>query len=164
MAGSSSRRNLQRQRSSMISRHQSSISVLGIIFGLFTAATLSAGTIPAGTALVVKTMASIYTKDMVGKQFSAELDQDLIIKGKTVAPAGTKLIGKIVTSTRFGNSPLSVDLTGIMARGKLIPLRTIRPFEPQSVQRGRRTQVSTRDFVLPPGAKMQFQLAEAVTI
>jgi len=101
---------------------------------------------------------------MVGKQFTATLDQDLVIKGNVVASAGTKFIGKIVTSTKFGNSPLSVDLTAVKSGGKMIPIKTTGPFEPQSAQRGRRTKVTTRDFVMPPGAKMQFHLAQAVTI
>lgn len=133
-------------------------------FSLLALVPVEAGTIPAGTAIMVKTMGSIYTKDIVGKQFTAQLDQDLVIRGNVVAPAGTKFIGKIVTSTKFGNSPLSVDLTAVKSDGKIIPLKTTGPFEPQSAQRGRRTRVTTRDFVLPPGAKMQFHLAQAVTI
>jgi hypothetical protein len=125
---------------------------------------IQAGTIPAGATLIVKTKASIYTKDIVGKQFNAELDQDMVIRGNVVASAGTKFVGKIVTSTKFGNSPLSVDLTAVKSGEKLIPIKTTGPFEPQSAKRGSRRQVTTRDFVLPPGAKLEFHLAQAVTI
>ena len=148
----------------MTRRHPFSIALLAILFSFFALHSLQAGTIPAGTAITVKTTGSIYTKDIVGKQFTAELAQDLVFRGNVVAPAGTKFIGKIVTSTKFGNSPLSVDLTAVKAGGKMIPVRTTGPYEPQSAQRGRRTKVTTRDFVLPAGAKMQFHLAEAVTI
>lgn len=149
----------------MIFRHRFSTLVLAVSGGLgLGLGAIQAGTIPAGTVLIVKTKASIYTKDMVGKEFTAELDQDLAIRGKVVASAGTKFIGKIVTSTRFGNSPLSVDLTAVKSGGKLIPVKTTGPFEPQSAKVGRRRQVTTRDFVLPPGAKLQFHLARAVTI
>ena len=137
---------------------------VGISLGLNLAGSIQAGTIPAGTTLIVKTKGSIYTKDIVGKQFTTELDQNLMVKGRMVAPAGTKFIGKIVTSTKFGNSPLSVDLTAVKAGNRSIPIRTTGPFEPRSAERGGRRQVTTRDFVLPPGAKLQFHLAEAVTI
>jgi|SRR5690349_20383633 len=136
-----------------------------LTLSLFSIGVVQGGTIPAGTAITVKTMGSIYTKDIVGKQFTAELANDLAIRGDVIAPAGTKFIGKIVTSTKFGNSPLSVDLTAVKGSGgKMIPVKTTGPYEPQSAQRGRKRQVTTRDFVLPAGAKMQFHLAEAVTI
>jgi hypothetical protein len=140
------------------------ILTVGIGLGLSAVNSIEAGTIPAGTMLIVKTKGSIYTKDIVGKQFTATLEQNLVIKGNVVAPAGTNFIGKIVTSTKFGNSPLSVNLTAVKSGNKLIPIRTTGPIEPQSAERGRRRQVTTRDFVLPPGAKLQFHLAEAVTI
>jgi hypothetical protein len=43
---------------------------------------LLAGTTPAGTTLAVKTLNSISTKDAVGKQFTAQLDQDIVVKRK----------------------------------------------------------------------------------
>jgi hypothetical protein len=88
----------------------------------------------------------------------------MVIRGNLVASAGTKFVGKIVTSTKFGHSPLSVDLTAVKSGEKLIPIKTTGPFEPQSAKRGSRRQVTTRDFVLPPGAKLEFHLAQAVTI
>ena len=149
----------------MIFRHRFSTLVLAVGSGLSLGlGAIQAGTIPAGATLIVKTKASIYTKDIVGKQFNAELDQDLVIRGNVVASAGTKFVGKIVTSTKFGNSPLSVDLTAVKSGEKLIPIKTTGPFEPQSAKRGSRRQVTTRDFVLPPGAKLEFHLAQAVTI
>ena len=127
-------------------------------------ASVKAGTIPAGTALVVKTTGSIYTKDIVGKQFTAVLDQDLVVHRSVVAPAGTKFIGKVVTSTKFGNSPLTLDLINVKAAGGSVPVKTTGVFQPQSVERGRRSRVTTRDFVLTPGTTLQFHLAQAVTI
>ena len=135
-----------------------------LTLSLFSAGLVDAGTIPAGTKIVVKTTGSISTKDIVGKQFTAVLDQDLFVNRNVVAPAGTTFIGKVVTSTKFGNSPLTLDLTAVKANGKLVPVKTTGVFEPTSVQRGRRTKVTTRDFVLTPGTKMEFHLAEAVPI
>jgi hypothetical protein len=124
----------------------------------------SAGTIPAGTALVVETLNSIYTRDMVGKEFTARLSQDIVVKGSVVAPAGTKFMGKVESSTKIGSLPLTVNLTGANVGGKLIPLKTTGAYQPQSMARGRRAKVSTRDFVLPPGSKMQFHLAQPLTL
>jgi len=138
--------------------------VLVTISGVCATVVASAGTIPAGTTLVVSTMGSVSTKDRVGKEFSVQLDQDVKVKGAVVARAGTKFIGKVETSTKIGNSPLTVDLTRASANGKMVPVKTTGAYKPQSVSRGRKTQVKTRDFVLPPGSKMQFQLAQAVTI
>ena len=160
----SGRENNRPQTTTMILRSRCSILVLtlGIILG--GVGSPRAGTIPAGTTLAVKTKASIYTKDLVGKQFTAELDQNLVIRGNVVAPAGTTFIGKIVTSTKFGNSPLTLDLVAVKSGNKMIPVKTTGPFEPKSAERGRKRQVTTRDFVLPPGATLEFHLAQAVTI
>jgi len=130
----------------------------------FSTEVIDGGTIPAGTVLNVKTLDSIYTKDRVGREFTVALDSDLTVKGRVVAPAGTKFIGKIITSTKIGNSPLSIDLTGVSVNGRVVPVKTTGPVEPQSVSRGRKRQVKTRDFVLPPGSNMQFHLAQPVTI
>jgi hypothetical protein len=141
---------------------QSSVPI--IISAVLATVVASAGTIPAGTTLVVSTMGSVSTKDRVGKEFSVQLDQDVKVKGAVVARAGTKFIGKVETSTKIGNSPLTVNLTRASANGRMVPVKTTGAYKPQSVSRGRKTQVKTRDFVLPPGSKMQFQLAQPVTI
>ena len=130
----------------------------------FSTEVIDGGTIPAGTVLNVKTLDSIYTKDRVGREFTVALDSDLTVKGKVVAPAGTKFIGKIVTSTKVGNSPLSIDLTGVSVKGRVVPVKTSGPVEPQSISRGRKRQVKSRDFVLPPGSNVRFHLAQPVTI
>jgi hypothetical protein len=151
-------------KSEAIMRSGVAISLTLAALALGTATGASAGTVPAGTILVVKTLTSISTKDAVGKQFTARLDQDLAIKGNLVARAGTKFIGKVETSTKIGSSPLTVNLTGVSSHGKTIPIATTGAYKPQSASRGRRRQVTTRDFVLPPGSMLQFQLAQPVTL
>jgi hypothetical protein len=133
-------------------------------FALAALQSLCAGTIPAGSALVVKIADSIYTKDAVGRQFTAQLDQDIVVKGTVVARAGTTFIGRIETSTKVGPSPLTVNLTGVSVGGKVIPLKTTGAVKPQSVGRGSKRSVTTRDFVLPPGSKLEFHLAQPLTI
>jgi hypothetical protein len=148
----------------MITQRWNSFLPIVIATSFFALGGLTAGTIPAGTVIPVKTLDSIYTKDAVGRQFMAKLDGDLSVKGKVLLPSGTQFVGKIITSTKIGNSPLSVDLTGIKLHGKVISLKTTGAYEPTSVTRGGRRQVSSRDFVLPVGSKMQFHLAQSLTI
>jgi hypothetical protein len=131
---------------------------------LFVMAEANAGTIPAGTALVVETLDSIYTKDMVGKTFNARLAENVAINGLVVAKAGTQFVGRVETSTRIGSSPLTVNLTEARVHGKTIPVTTTGAYKPQSATRGRRRQVTTRDFVLPPGSNLPFHLAKALTL
>jgi hypothetical protein len=124
----------------------------------------NASTIPAGTTLKVKTLDAVSTKDIVGRPFKVQLAEDVMVQGKVAAPSGTTFTGKIITSTKVGKSPLSVDLTSVSVRGREVPVKTTGPIEPHSIDRGRRRQVKTHDFILPPGSSMQFQLAQAVTI
>lgn len=132
--------------------------------GLFAIASTDAKTIPAGTALVVETLDSIYTKDMVGKTFNARLAEDIVVKGSVVAHAGTKFVGKVESSTKIGRLPLTVNLTAASVHGRTIPVKTTGAYKPQSAARGGRRQVTTRDFVLPPGSKLPFHLAEPLTL
>lgn len=131
---------------------------------LFAMPGANAATIPAGTALVVQTQTSIYTRDMVGKTFIATLAENIVVKGSVVAHAGTKFTGKVESSTKVGSLPLTVNLTGAIVRGKTIPLKTTGAYKPQSAARGRRRQVTTRDFVLPPGSKLEFHLAQPLAL
>ena len=145
-------------------RKHTSIFAIVATCGLLALQSSNARTIPAGTALVVKTNTTIYTKDMVGKAFTAQLDKDIVIKEKVVARAGTNFVGKVETSTKFGSSPLTVNLTGVTVGGKVLPLKTTGAFKPQSVARGKSRQVTTRDFVLPPGSTLQFHLAQSLAL
>jgi hypothetical protein len=148
----------------MYTRRQNFLSALGVICSLIAIECIRAGTIPAGTPLVVKTLDSIYTKDSVGKQFSAQLDHDLVIGGVVVARAGTRFVGRVETSTKIGPNPLTVNLTGVTIAGKTIPVRTTGAFKPQSIALGPRQTITTRDFVLPHGATLHFRLAQPLNI
>jgi hypothetical protein len=142
------------------------ISILSVIASCDLAAIPSsvARTIPAGTNFVVKTANPIYTKDMVGKKFTAHLVRDIVVSKAVVAGAGTEFIGRVETSTKIGRSPLTVDLTAVKVGGKIIPVKTTGAFKPQSTGYGRRRNVTATDFVLPPGATMPFRLAQPLTI
>ena len=88
----------------------------------------SAATIPSGTTLIVRTSDTISSSDSPGKRFAGKLDANLVVNGKTVAPAGTKVYGRVNSSQSagraFGKSQLSISLTEISVHGKLVPITT----------------------------------------
>lgn len=75
--------------------------------------------IPAGTRVMV-TLDETLDSAKIGKgeQFTGKLKADLVVKDSLVASTGTKVYGKIVTSTRarnaFGTSVLEFKLTELM--------------------------------------------------
>jgi len=99
------------------------------IGGLFIALSwISAATIPAGTTLVVRTIDGISSSDKAGKRFAGKLDSNLVVSGNVVAPAGSKVYGRVNASQSagraFGQSQLSISLTEISVNGKLVPIVT----------------------------------------
>ncbi|HWM23698.1 MAG TPA: hypothetical protein VNP98_02665 [Chthoniobacterales bacterium] len=62
-----------------------------------------AATIPAGTPLVARILEPISSHERVGTPFKAELEQDVVIKGKVVLRAGTPVTGVVETS--LGSRP-----------------------------------------------------------
>jgi hypothetical protein len=129
------------------------------------------GTIPAGTALTVRTTSKISESDPVGRTFTGQLDQNVVVKGATVLKAGTGVTGRVTASrgslTGRSSAPLSVALTSLMVNGGNVAIKT------HSVRRSgaatpQSARVSSRDVtvgtvLLPPGTTIQFVLAQAVT-
>ena len=134
-----------------------------------TAAFLSAATVPAGTTLLVRTGATISSRDRVGKTFVTQLDQNVAVQGKTLLPAGTKVLARVETSQADSRrpDPLSVNLTSISIGGKTVPIKTdgasqleAKPRTTQQMRHG----VSVGSFTVPAGAKMQFRLAQPLNL
>ena len=135
-----------------------------------TAPFLSAATVPAGTTLVVRTGATIASRDRVGKTVVTQLDQNVAVKGKkTLLPAGTKVLARVETSQADSRrpDPLSVNLTSISIGGKTVPIKTNGAFQmeakPRTTQQMRHG-VSVGSFTVPAGAKMQFRLAQPLNL
>jgi hypothetical protein len=84
--------------------------------------------VPAGTILIVRTLDTISSSESSGKRFAGTLDANLAVNGKVVAPAGTKVYGQINSSQSagraFGKSTLSISLTDISIKGKLVRIAT----------------------------------------
>ena len=134
-----------------------------------TAPFLSAATVPAGTTLVVRTGATISSRDRVGRTFVTHLDQNVAVQGKTLLPAGTKVLARVETSQADSRrlDPLSVNLTSISIGGQTVPIKTDGAFQLEAkprTARQMRTGVSVGSFTVPSGTKMQFRLAQPLNL
>jgi hypothetical protein len=133
-------------------------------------ATSFAATIPAGTTLVVQTLNTIHSNDRVGRTFTAQLDQDVVVNGKVVLRAGTKFDGKIESSQaipRQSTAPLVLNLTDVSINGRTIPIKTVSGFQVQhvSMHGGARARgITVGPFVAPRGLRMEFRLAQPLHI
>jgi hypothetical protein len=130
----------------------------------------SAATVPAGTTLVVRTMGPISSHERVGRTFAAQLDQDIVVKGNVLLPAGTKVLGTVQASranSRTSTSPLTLNLTGVSSNGRTVPLKTVGGIQPQSkakTARQSRAGVSVGTSTVPSGTKMEFRLAQPLNL
>ncbi|MCU0772202.1 MAG: YMGG-like glycine zipper-containing protein [Verrucomicrobia bacterium] len=85
-------------------------------------------TIPAGTALLVRLVDPVSSKDPQGKRFTTTLDANLTVNGTVVAKAGTKVYGRVQSAQQArryaGQSQLDLRLTEIAVGPNLVPLVT----------------------------------------
>jgi hypothetical protein len=85
--------------------------------------------VPANTAIYVRLQQSISsTTAQPGQQFSAVLDEPLVVDGQTLAPHGTAVTGKVVSARESGHlhnaGYLRITLTSMTVNGKSVPLQT----------------------------------------
>jgi hypothetical protein len=85
--------------------------------------------VPANTAIYVRLQQSISsTTAQPGQQFSAVLDEPLVVDGQTLAPGGTAVTGKVVSARDSGHlhnaGYLRITLTSMTVNGKSVPLQT----------------------------------------
>jgi hypothetical protein len=149
--------------------------IVGIaaICGCIAATSLSAATLPAGTSISIKTNSQISERDPVGRTFTGQVDQDVVVNGATVLKAGTLVTGRVTASRASsrpgrGSAPLSVALTSIKANGSNVAVNTA-PVQPQGATtaqtaRTRSRGVSAGNILVTPGTTMQFVLSQAFTI
>ena len=87
-------------------------------------------TVPAGTVLIIRTNEFLSSdKNQIGDQFTAVLDQPLIVNGWVVARRGQTIIGKVKDVRKAGRikgtSELGVELTDItLVDGRQLPVLT----------------------------------------
>ena len=126
-------------------------------------------TIPAGTTLIVRTLNTIHSNDRVGRTFTAQLDQGVVVNGKVVLQAETKFHGKIEASQANprNSQPLTLNLTDISVSGRTIPIKTVNGFQLENkakVGRAKARGISVGSFVAPHGTKLEFRIAQSVTL
>ena len=134
----------------------------------FAAASLNAATIPAGTTLNMRTVSSISSQDPVGRNFAAQIDQDVAVKGQVLLKAGTKAFGKIKSSRANPrkSEPLTLELTSISVNGRNVAVKTnsFQPGNPPRTGRQARYGHTAGTLTVTPGTKMQFQLAAPLNL
>lgn len=141
--------------------------VIVIVLGHSAAMSLAA-TIPAGAVLTVSTVSLVTSQNAVGSTFEAKIAQDISAKGNVLVRAGTKAFGK-VASSRYNprkSEPLTMELTSISVNGHKVAIRTY-PVQPGSspvTARQAHYGHTAGTLVIHPGTKMQFQLAQPVTM
>jgi hypothetical protein len=153
-------------------RYSKFIAGIAAIGACVAASSLSAATIPAGTSITVKTTSQISERDPVGRTFTGQVDQDVVVNGATVLKAGTAVTGKITASRASsrpgrGSAPLSVALTSIAANGGNVAIKT-HSVQPRGATTAQTAQMRSRgvtagNILVTPGTTMQFVLAQAVT-
>ena len=125
-----------------------------------------AATIPAGTPLIARTVEPISSHERVGASFKAELEQDVVIKGKVLLRAGTPVTGVVETSlrTRSSSSALTVNLKAISINGRSVPVHTTGAYQLDRFKTKRGVSVSGREWSFPYRTRLAFQLAQPVTL
>ena len=91
---------------------------------LLTPLTGLASTLPSGTVLSVRTLEPVSSGDKAGKKFAAQLDTNLIVKGRVTAPAGSVVYGRVEPSRSAGQSKLALSLTQIVVNGRPVAIAT----------------------------------------
>jgi len=84
-------------------------------------------TVPAGTQLLVRMIDTVdSSKNAIGSRFAAALETNLEVDGVVIAPAGTKVYGRLAQAKQAGRmagkSELELELTEIVLRGTAYPI------------------------------------------
>ncbi len=123
-------------------------------------------TIPAGTPLHARTTEPVSSHARFGTLFKAELEQDVVIKGKVLLRAGTPVIGVVETSlgTRPVSSGLTVNLKSISMDGRSVPVHTTGAYSLERFKTKRGISVSGREWNFPYKTRLAFKLAQPVNL
>ena len=105
------------------------IILLALLSLLAAGMALWAETVPAGTTLRVRLQHALSSKDAKsGQEFTAVLDQPLVVNGKTVVPKGATAHGTVTSAVASGRlktpAELWLKLTSLEVGGKTYKLAT----------------------------------------
>jgi hypothetical protein len=85
-------------------------------------------TVNAGTALLVRLVDPVSSRDAQGKRFTTTLETDLVVNGTLVAKAGTKVYGRVQGAKQAGRyagqSSLDLRLSEVAMGANLVPIVT----------------------------------------
>jgi hypothetical protein len=128
----------------------------------------TAGVVPAGTHVAVRTLSTITSTDARGTHVPAELTRPLLSHGRVVAPAGARVMGRVVTSRRLhhSNERLTVDITEIQFNGRVHAIRTTGAVLVDNLNWVNKTtgaSVSRAGYSVRGGRVLHFQLAQPLT-
>ena len=125
-----------------------------------------AATIPAGTPLIAHTVEPVSDHARLGTPFKAELEQDVVIKGKVLLRAGTPVIGVVEKSlgTRPSSGTLTVNLKSISVHGRNVPVHTTGPYGLDRFKTKRGISVSGREWNFPYRTRIAFHLAQPINL
>jgi hypothetical protein len=148
------------------------MAAIGLTLACFAASSSDAATIPAGTALTVRTTSQISERDPVGRTFTAQVDQNVVVNGATVLRAETNVTGRIWASRSSsrpgGSAPLNVALTSISVNGRSVAIETgnvqLQGATTAQTAQMRSRGVTAGNVLVTPGTRMQFQLTRAVSL
>ncbi|UCF48035.1 MAG: hypothetical protein JSU89_12830 [Myxococcales bacterium] len=122
-------------------------------------------TVPAGTAMMVKTGSEVSSKDKAGRKFSATLEANLLAGDEVIAKAGTQVYGVVVKSVQAGrgivasHANLVLGLTDINIEGTMYPIQT-GSFSEESTG----VILQRKSVVIPAGSLLEFRLAQPLTV
>lgn len=122
-------------------------------------------TVPAGTAMMVKTSDRVSSDDKPGRRFGATLEANLLAGDEVVAKAGSQVYGQVVSSKEVGrgivaqHSDLVLSLTDINIEGTMYPIQT-GSFSEKSTS----VILKRRSVVVPSGSLLEFRLTQPLTV
>jgi len=121
-------------------------------------------TVPAGTALVVRTLQTFTSVDVPGTPVPAQLASDVVVNGKVVLRAGTKVSTKVVSSRRSYSSRerLKVDITEVIVGGRAVPIKTTGASQVDNTRFKTKNDISVSrgGYAVAAGRVIQFHLAQ----
>jgi len=85
--------------------------------------------VPSGTAITVRLQSSVSSATShAGDEFDATLDQPIVIDGKTLAPEGSQVTGRVLAARHSGRlmhpGYLRIALSSLMLEGKKVPVQS----------------------------------------
>lgn len=122
--------------------------------------------IPAGTTLIARTIDPVSTHERFGAIIHAALEHDVVVNGKVLLRAGTKVLGVVEGSLRPpSKGAVIVNLKSITVNGHNLPVKTTGAYHlPPRFTTKRGVNVSGRETNYPRDTRIGFRLAQPLHI